>query len=974
MPQRMITCGVVLLGLWLPAWAQSRQVVTTNAGSVAATTTAPGTRIEWDADKVSLSRMIPYKYVRLGQEYVKPSDPNAPDPGVNYMIELESLNQLPVVYDRVPNRDAVITGGLASAPTGAHKGRAWLEDNYGRVLDETALAGPEFGFRLAVQRSLHLGVYLKADLKDAAGAVVWAGQRELRLVPPPEDPWREFFLGVYNGGRRPGTADLFRQAGLSHMALRTTNDPADIAQADMRFHSSNILFSLIGLYHRDYGRYWKIVEAERANRGAVTIARDRCLSSPKEEKFLADILTAAAMRFEPFQPLHYSIADEIGIADMTSPHDMCGSEWCRRRFAQWLQQRYGNIERLNAQWGSTHRDFAQTPMCSNWQALDLAKAPRPNFSPWADRVEFMDEVLYGAIAKGVKTIRDIDPAARCNVSGVQPPACWQSDHWKLTRTVNCLTPYDLGESADVAMSFFDDGRTGKIIGLGLGKTPPWRAFLRGSSMVQGWDEGKEYSRLIDIERQGLTPDGQAVRAWSDWVRAGPGRLRNRAQRFRDPVAFLYSQPSQRGNWIIEVTSRPDVEKAGQKWIERDYHGVWENERSFRVRVSWSMWMHDVGIFPKYVNTSQVEESYLEKNGYKVLVLGRCVALSEATAAAIRKFAEAGGTVIADALPGIMDEHCRVRANGALDDLFGVTRGDWRALEVPTVDEQADPAHLKVSPVAFEKTLRTQGGEAGATSTPITTRVGSGGKAIYLNLNMEHYLYQRLSPERVAPDRRALLALLAEAGVKPVFTLTELGGKEFHPVGQDISLYRSGRGWLAGVTLNPSAKYGFWGKADCFEGFAGNPYVQDNAADLHVPPGLWVYDLVERQALGKVASVRFISRREGGRMYACWPFSIDDVNVRATVTGDAATTPARHVLGIRGEIVTSAPVADERLVAALRVRRADGSEQVAYRRTLDCAGNSFAADIPLGLNEHGRWRVEILEPCTGKIASTEIDIP
>jgi hypothetical protein len=58
--------------------------------------------------------------------------------------------------------------------------------------------------------------------------------------------------------------------------------------------------------------------------------------------------------------------------------------------------------------------------------------------------------------------------------------------------------------------------------------------------------------------------------------------------------------------------------------------------------------------------------------YRVLILPACLCLSNAEAHAIKAFCERGGTVIADYLPGLWDQHGKGRsAGGALDELWGV---------------------------------------------------------------------------------------------------------------------------------------------------------------------------------------------------------------------------------------------------------------------------------------------------------------
>lgn len=84
--------------------------------------------------------------------------------------------------------------------------------------------------------------------------------------------------------------------------------------------------------------------------------------------------------------------------------------------------------------------------------------------------------------------------------------------------------------------------------------------------------------------------------------------------------------------------------------------------------------------------------------------------------------------------------------------------------------------------------------------------------------------------------------------------------------------------------------------------------------------------------------------------------------------------AKRYLRISGRIVTSSPVRDEKLVVALRVFAPNGSEQRAYRRTIDCRKNAFAAELPLALNEHGNWKVVVREPCSGKVAQVTVRLP
>ena len=936
------------------------------------------TKIEWDSKDVVESRMTRYKYHR-GPDYVRPKDSKTPNPGSNYgSITLTVETGETRLLDRVLKRDAKLTGHLAGAPKGAKAGSAWIEDNYGRVLDRAEIKAPEFAFALDASRSLHTGLYIKAEL-TGAGKAVWSGSTDVRMVPTADDPWGSFLLGVYNMGTKAGTGELWREMGLGHRAVQTTNSPAFPVQNDLRFHASNILYSQLGLYHRDYKRWREIKAAQTTSRGPITLARHRCLSDPKEQKFARDILTAAAMRFKPFQPLHYSIGDEIGIGDMASPHDLCASRWCMARYRKWLRRRYGGIEKLNAQWATEYAGWDDVEMFSNWQALDRAKTGG-NFSPWADRLEFMDVVLYDAVAKGVAAVRAIDPDAMCNISGFQQPSSWGFDHYRLSRTVNAATPYEIGESPDVLMSFWGDGERGQIHMPGFGKDAEglWRSFIRGYGINQQWDSfgASTYSRMIDIDNRRLTDLGKTVKQFADWVHAGPGRLRGRARRRRDPVAFLHSQPSLRGNWILEMTARSDVHDAGARWVHRGSWSVRKKEMSFRVRVSWVQWMHDVGVWPAHVDTRQLGGDYLIGQGFKVLVLPRVVAMSDETAAAVRRFAEAGGTVIADTWCGLMDGSCRMRTAGALDDLFGVRRGDWKELDLTRIapGKRGISVGGKNLPfTALEKTLKATTGAPAGTSKGadviITRKVGKG-RAIYLNFDMESYFLHRLSPGMTTSARRFLVDTLADAGVAPLLPVSQPGrDAPFHPAGHDICAYASGSGYVIGIRPNPTVMHSDVGGVETrYRNIKGNVFGQAHPARLTVPAGLWTYDLTDGgKALGDVRHVDFTSKPYSGRFYACWPFEIQGLSARAAVAPDRR-------LKIVGKIATSVPVGQEKLVVRLRVLKPDGTEQRAYRRTIDCDGNAFAIDLPLAVNEHGQWTVLLREPCTGREISRKVNLP
>lgn len=70
----------------------------------------------------------------------------------------------------------------------------------------------------------------------------------------------------------------------------------------------------------------------------------------------------------------------------------------------------------------------------------------------------------------------------------------------------------------------------------------------------------------------------------------------------------------------------------------------------------------------------VEDQILTDHGYRVLVLPNSACLSDAHVAAIRKFVEAGGAVVASCETSLYDERNRIRDDFALADVFGYHNG------------------------------------------------------------------------------------------------------------------------------------------------------------------------------------------------------------------------------------------------------------------------------------------------------------
>ncbi|MCZ7645894.1 MAG: beta-galactosidase trimerization domain-containing protein [Planctomycetota bacterium] len=238
------------------------------------------------------------------------------------------------------------------------------------------------------------------------------------------------------------------------------------------------------------------------------------------------------------------------------------------------------------------------------------------------------------------------------------------------------------------------------------------------------------------------------------------------------MAIYYSHPSIQVNWALDAA----VHNA--EWPNRKSSIDNNISTSYLARIGWLKTLEDLGIQAKFIHQDHLLEGMLQKGNFKVLLLNRALCLSDAEAAAIKAFSENGGTVIADHLCGVFDEHGKARAAGALDDFFGVKRdleqGWLDGSALTEVNGELDykslsPANWAVKAplykemAVFERGLaavkNAKGEQAGKASVMVRN-----GKAVYMNLSPIGYLLKRGAES--SKDWLALVSgLMKDAGVE-----------------------------------------------------------------------------------------------------------------------------------------------------------------------------------------------------------------
>ncbi len=213
--------------------------------------------------------------------------------------------------------------------------------------------------------------------------------------------------------------------------------------------------------------------------------------------------------------------------------------------------------------------------------------------------------------------------------------------------------------------------------------------------------------------------------------------------------------------------------------------------------------------------------------FKIIILPKTICLSDREADALGAFVRQGGTLIADYLCGLFDEHTRGRPQRALDELFGITRdeaaGYMNGEGLTEIDgERYEQAFLKRLPyyngayrykgiVVFERGTRhapsaegieieSSMGLSQKPSVLIRNRTGNG-TAIYLNLSpIEYWDPDRRFSAYGHEWRRLVSKLIQDAGLRPRVRVYENG---YARNMIECLYWRNGKRRFLGLVKNPT---------------------------------------------------------------------------------------------------------------------------------------------------------------------------
>jgi len=501
----------------------------------------------------------------------------------------------------------------------------------------------------------------------------------------------------------------------------------------------------------------------------------------------------SALEESPYRTA-YALDDEISWGSFLAPCSWRITD-DDQAYPRWLREVYGEEAPKRDHWFTYEEILGKLP---EWSIAEF------DASPVMDQWTFNDSVWLNFIGELVEYANAVDPATPCGFVGGQCPNTFGGyDYAKIMRKVQFIESYNYGSSQAIIRSFNPRNALPHVT-THFHRNPAqtawetWYYLAHGNRGFIGWVKNwfEEVTGAPLPWHEEVAPHYREA-----GTKIGP--LMTGAEWIHDGVAIYYNHASIQLAWVL------DAETHAETWYRRGSDS--ELGSSHQVRHAWESMLLDEGLQYNFLSYAEAIQDGIPRE-YKVLILPAALCLSDVEARRIRDFCRRGGTVIADYLPGLWDQHGTGRAlGGALDGVFGVRHlPDFRAQDIFSsrlwveTDQEAnfrwkDYATLLTN--RMDNVKDTTGYHKAVRTMPVVRQNRFGkGRAVLMNLSPAWYTAYRVSGfEEATRRRRVFMDPLRRYGVEPWIRITNRG-PETH--GAEIAYWQKGDRTILFLCLNP----------------------------------------------------------------------------------------------------------------------------------------------------------------------------
>lgn len=354
-------------------------------------------------------------------------------------------------------------------------------------------------------------------------------------------------------------------------------------------------------------------------------------------------------------------------------------------YRSWLQGQYGDITTLNTAWKSQWTGFDEI-VPPSLAACREAESP----APWMAWRTFQDEVFAEALREARGWVHGLDQAGAVGAIALDDSDSRRGYDWaQLCSTLDFVVTPSAMALPERVRSLRTQAKWGGLLTPETlnteaeGRALAWKALLE---QLPGIWIPNAIPNALDPSATTMQGDGQLAPAWAA-LTAEALRLQRAAGAFvlasaraRSGVALLESRPSRLAHEVVPGFDRAETPIA-----------------------AWAALLRREGFDFTVVSTAQVLSGGLSP--YAVLILPASVALPPDAAAAIARFAQDGGALVADVPPAWLDTLGDRHEAPLLDAWFGIQHEAAPTLAEDTLDGQTitlDTATRadKAKPLAF----------------------------------------------------------------------------------------------------------------------------------------------------------------------------------------------------------------------------------------------------------------------------------
>jgi hypothetical protein len=412
------------------------------------------------------------------------------------------------------------------------------------------------------------------------------------IAAPPLRPWLDYrtilWIGDSPGRQRekfPLFCERLREMGVNTAMVYGDADPAPLLQIHFPYYVENMVNRGLCLKWNSNVRDWEKLLADwnKDGRSKSTLVRDYCLDDPQWRAWARAEVGRIASRNGLHQPLAYNLRDELSTTYSANPFDYDFNPIALAGFRFWLKTQYESLAALNMEWETSFAqwddvmpfttDEIKNRMASgqalprgkpDWQELEVLKfdpaaalssSTRWNFSPWADFRTYMDYSLSAALDDLRQAAHRIDPQTPVGIEGTQMPDAFGGyDLWRLSRALDWVEPYDIGNAREILGSFMPGCPILTTVfesDTEHARRRLWHLLLEGDrGCIVWWSEDCLDFHSADYT---LTAKAKALAPVLREMTSPLAQLFLRAEPVRDPIFIYYSQPSLQVDWLLEST-------------------------------------------------------------------------------------------------------------------------------------------------------------------------------------------------------------------------------------------------------------------------------------------------------------------------------------------------------------------------------------------------------------------------------------